>query len=137
MKPFNLQQAKAGKPVCTRDGHKARIVCWDAVDDDPNYKILALVEDDNRVERPTLYKQNGMLNLYDEERDLDLMMAGKKCQGWINIYNDEDTPHANTSKLFPAVRRTVGIKIYPTEQAALCHHDDDYYITTTKIEWEE
>ena len=24
-KPFNLEQAKAGKPVCTRDGRKARI----------------------------------------------------------------------------------------------------------------
>jgi len=24
-KPFDLEQAKAGKPVCTRDGRKARI----------------------------------------------------------------------------------------------------------------
>ena len=27
-KPFDLQKAKSGKPVCTRGGHKARIVCF-------------------------------------------------------------------------------------------------------------
>ena len=30
MKEFNLEQAKAGKPVCRRDGKKARIICYDA-----------------------------------------------------------------------------------------------------------
>lgn len=29
-KPFNLEEAKAGKPVCTRGGHKAKIICFDA-----------------------------------------------------------------------------------------------------------
>lgn len=29
LKPFDLEAAKAGKPVCTRDGRKARIICWD------------------------------------------------------------------------------------------------------------
>ena len=29
MKPFDLEAAKAGKPVCTRDGRKARINCFD------------------------------------------------------------------------------------------------------------
>ena len=30
LKPFNLEAAKQGKPVCTRDGRKARIICFDA-----------------------------------------------------------------------------------------------------------
>lgn len=29
LKPFDLEAAKQGKPVCTRDGRKARIVCFD------------------------------------------------------------------------------------------------------------
>ena len=29
LKPFDLEAAKAGKPVCTRDGRKARIICFD------------------------------------------------------------------------------------------------------------
>lgn len=41
-KPFDLEQAKAGKPVCTRDGHKARIICFDAKLE--NYSIIALVK---------------------------------------------------------------------------------------------
>ena len=30
LKEFDLEAAKAGKPVCTRDGRKARIICFDA-----------------------------------------------------------------------------------------------------------
>ena len=42
LKPFDLQQAKDGKPVCTRDGRKARIICFDRVGDFP---IVALTDD--------------------------------------------------------------------------------------------
>ena len=31
LKPFDIQKAREGKPVCTRDGRKARIVCFDRV----------------------------------------------------------------------------------------------------------
>lgn len=41
MKPFNLEEAKAGKPVCTRDGYDARILCFDAKN--PYYPVVALV----------------------------------------------------------------------------------------------
>lgn len=46
-KPFNLEQAKAGKPVCTRDRHKARIICFDAKL--KNYSIVALVKEKGSV----------------------------------------------------------------------------------------
>lgn len=29
LKEFDIEAAKAGKPVCTRDGRKARIICFD------------------------------------------------------------------------------------------------------------
>ena len=35
LKPFNLEAAKSGKPVCTRDGRKARIICFDAEGNKP------------------------------------------------------------------------------------------------------
>lgn len=41
LKPFNLDAAKQGKPVCTRDGCKARIICFDRKDNTP---IVALIE---------------------------------------------------------------------------------------------
>lgn len=48
-KPFDLEQAKAGKPVCTRDGRKARIICFNAKTL-CDYPIIALVENaDNSI----------------------------------------------------------------------------------------
>lgn len=31
MKPFDLRAAKAGAPVCTRDGEEVRIICFDRI----------------------------------------------------------------------------------------------------------
>lgn len=42
LKPFDLEAAKQGKPVCTRDGRKARIICFDAKGNNP---IVALIYD--------------------------------------------------------------------------------------------
>ena len=41
MKTFDLEAAKRGAAVCTRDGKQARIVCHDA--DNPLFRIVALV----------------------------------------------------------------------------------------------
>lgn len=41
MKPFNLEEAKAGKLVCTRDGRKVRLLCFDAKSN--NYPIVGLI----------------------------------------------------------------------------------------------
>ena len=48
MKPFNLDLAKAGHPVCTVDGRKARIVCFDRKIAD--YPLVVLIETRNGVE---------------------------------------------------------------------------------------
>lgn len=45
LKEFDLEAAKAGKPVCTRDGRKARIICFDAKCNKP---IVALIYDCNK-----------------------------------------------------------------------------------------
>ena len=29
MKPFNLEEAKAGKPICTRDGRRVEIISFE------------------------------------------------------------------------------------------------------------
>lgn len=48
LKPFDLEAAKAGKPVCTRDGRKARIICWDKKG---NYPIVALIQENENLKR--------------------------------------------------------------------------------------
>ena len=53
-KPFNLEEAKAGKSVCTRDGRKARIIYFDAkiLSD---YPIIALIENADNSIYETVY----------------------------------------------------------------------------------
>lgn len=41
MKPFNLEEAKAGKPVCTRDGKRVEIISF--TNSSSIYPILARV----------------------------------------------------------------------------------------------
>ena len=48
MRKFNLEEAKAGKPVCTRDGKDARI---EYIDSDSLYPIVARIVVDYYVGR--------------------------------------------------------------------------------------
>lgn len=108
LKPFDLKAAKVGKPVCTRGGKKARIICWDKKGSAP---IVALIEHEDS-EFDLSYHNNGSY-MSEGESGNDLMMLTKKKEGWLNIFKDfEDTVCC----------------VYPTEKD---------YITTIKIEWEE
>ena len=88
LKPFDIQKAREGKPVCTRDGRKARIICFDRkfYHDGYNYPIVAMVND-NDNELVHAYTQDGLL-VGNMECDLDLMMLPEKRIGWININKD-------------------------------------------------
>ena len=92
LKPFDLQKAKAGKPVCTRDGRKARIICFDYAGETGDYPIVALVsynKGNNRYERVLKYTSDGLFNKYgDCKHDEDLMMLPEKKEGWINVKKD-------------------------------------------------
>lgn len=69
-KPFDLNAAKDGKPVCTKDGRPARIICFDTKGD--IYPIIALVED-NGLEVTIHYNEEG--KSCNDDGDEDLMMA--------------------------------------------------------------
>lgn len=119
MKPFNLEEAKKGAKVCTRDGKKVRIVCFDVKNE--NHPILALLEEDGQ-EYLVSYDKDGYFSDDKSNDDLDLFMATEKHEGWVNIYKNNEQ------------YLTGGI--WKNENDALQHKDEDY-ITTTKIEWEE
>lgn len=118
MKPFDIELAKAGHPVCTRDGRAVRILCYDFItqEDTP---IITLVRLSEKREGIICYKADGR-NFAPEMAELDLVMAGEKKDGWINIYEGE-----------------IVSSIYATEKIALFNKIEDRYITTIKIEWEE
>lgn len=118
LKEFNLEAAKAGKPVCTRDGRKARIICFDAKCNKP---IVALIYDCNK-ETVFQYLENGRF-FVDQIDKYDLMMLPQKKEGWINIYKDFGD--------------TVCCAYLTKEDALKNRSIEDGYITTIKIEWEE
>lgn len=111
-KPFDLEAAKAGKPVCTRDGRKARIICFDTINKG-NYPIIALLEDKGS-EAIFYYNKDGKCNVGTE---LDLMMLPEKKEGWIIIHKEA---------------------IYDKETAEkIARETTANVIRIQKIEWEE
>lgn len=124
-KPFDLEQAKAGKPVYTRNGQEVRIICFDAKLGD--YPIVALVKGENSTQEILLtYTNEGELYHNDSEHPLNLVMPLKKKTGWVNMYhvNGEDT--------------VSGIKcIYKTKEEARIKAIIGGAANTIKIEWYE
>lgn len=121
MKPFNLEAAKAGKPVCKRDGRKARIICFDYNGETGDYPIVALVhynKGNKCYERVLKYTSDGLFNKYrDCQHDDDLMMLPEKKEGWVNVYKDS---------------------VYDTKDEALIGRSESRgYIDTIKISLEE
>lgn len=71
MREFDLSAAKAGAPVCTRDGMEARIICFDRVD--LEYPIIALYKTELGIEHMRSFSPNG-LQFDGVISDEDLMM---------------------------------------------------------------
>ena len=115
--PFDLEAAKQGKPVCTRDGRRARIICFDAKRKDEK-NIIALVpsKDYPGFEYLISYPNNG--NYYGgHENDGDLMMLSEKKEGWVNVYKE---------------------RVYKSKEEAVKNkYDGCTYIDTIKAEWYE
>lgn len=127
LKPFDIQKAKEGKPVCTRNGRKARIICFDAKGKQP---IIALLEREKTDEEIIqTYSMNGRYYEFRKEDHRDLMMLPEKREGWVNVYRDCDG--ANITK---------DDNIYSSREAAIASAqfiDGNHYVATTKINWEE
>jgi hypothetical protein len=134
MKKFDLEKAKAGAPVCTRDGKPVRIICWDAKD--PNYPIVALV-DNFDTETAETYTDDGFWQKDKTDNELNLMMATVKHEGYVLIVKARYSPHIllrNARSDFSAHCR-----IFPSERAAREAADAEKYTyeAIAHIEWEE
>ena len=121
MKPFDLEAARSGKPVCTRDGRKARIICFDRQVSE--YPIVSLVKDSNCKESIHYYDTEGKSSIHPK---LDLMMLPEKHEGWVNVYKSHDSRYAGYAS----------VEIYKTKEQAIKEADEDI-LATIKIEWEE
>jgi hypothetical protein len=122
LKPFDLEKAKQGAKVVTRDGRPVRIICWDRKG--KHYPIVALVEEAN-VEEEVIetYTLDGVC-VIEQMHDLDLFMTPTVVERWVNL-------HRGFGGLY-------NYRFYESEQGAF-KHKDDYgdYVATAKITWEE
>lgn len=81
MKPFDLEAAKRGKPIQTRDGRSVRFV-GHVPEASENYRVVAFVAGETYVQ---LYADDGKYVLGVETRH-DLFMATRTV--YVNLYRN-------------------------------------------------
>lgn len=135
LKPFNLEAAKSGKPVCTRGGRKARIICFDRVTSDNYSKVVACITTyDGKYEYVLTYGIDGYIVNSQHPKDEDLMMLPEKRSGWINIYNADTTFYYVDGRVFETKDKAVQ---EAKEEVEKEQREKNEYIDTIRVEWEE
>ena len=121
LKSFDLQAAKSGKPVCTRDGRKAIFLTTLSNKNFPVVAIVSCGQEENIYQ----YDINGICDEHDE--NLDLMMLPEKKEGWVNLYRDEESK-----------RVYCGEFIFSEREKAEKHYEcNDTKVATVPVNWEE
>jgi hypothetical protein len=125
LKPFDIEKAKAGAKVVTREGKNVRIICYDKIGTE--HPIVALIDAGN-VEMVFSFTEKGYHERYEQPHSLDLFLLSEKKEGWVNVYRDK----------YDFCKVKLGPHVYISEiDAESSRKDCPEYITTTKIEWEE
>ena len=123
MRPFDLELAKQGEPVCTRDGRNARIICFDAKNE--SYPIVALIQDGARECVFNFGLDGRFTHTKEDVDDIDLFMKSTQHTGWINIYNYNGKIHCDST-------------VYTSEEVAKSHRNSVVECIGTKpISWED
>lgn len=120
MKAFDIDKAKEGHPIVTRDGRKARILAFDV---QGYYPLCVAITIPNRNrEQVGLYGLDGVA-IPGRVTPSDLGLVSQKQRAWINIWQ---VPSYNTYR-------------YPTKEAALeaAEWNISELVDTIEIEWEE
>lgn len=117
MKPFNLQEAMAGKPVQTRDGREVTQLKFF---EDVNINLIIGVVAKNIW----TWNMEGQSDSLSGESNNDLFMALEKKSIWVNVYEVMDS-------LSEEFELSIG-KIHGTKESAMSSKNK-YYIKTIEI----
>lgn len=128
MKPFNLEEAKAGKPVCTRAGLPVRIIDYDALipHDGTLHRCLLVQITDGEKKITAPYNPNNGRYLFPKDATVEStshLQMGNRFIGWQNIVDDG---HGNR----------IGSCIWKTREEAE-KNKPLHCVSTIKIFWEE
>lgn len=83
-KPFDLEKAKAGEPIITREGESATFVAY-IPECASGHRLIVYI---HGRETTTDYFDSGKF-LNGGENLLDLFMAPKKIKRWVNVFSEE------------------------------------------------
>ena len=128
LKPFDIEEAKRGAPVYTRDGRKVRVLCFDAKQG--CLPIVTLVTNKNGEENLFSYFKNGKFSDNGNvDTNDDLMIGPLIKEGWINVYYfmNEETDYSTDNIIFNSKK----------DALEWVNKNDPDYITTIKVSWEE
>ena len=123
MKQFNLKEylKNPSKKIITRNGKPAKILCTNFISDRP---IIAEIDEQGGYSLS--YNYDGMHTNFQSPHDL--FFDTEKHERWINIYADPEYENA----MFTGA---CGYKA--KEEAEKGGIDNDNYVKTLKIEWED
>lgn len=99
MKPFDLDAAKNGAPIQTRDGRPAKLVAH-VPEANPEYRVLALVGG-----RVLTYTTAGTFHEGTVASEKDLFMTPAKRGGWLNIYPDPEETGVRSGFIYDSRER--------------------------------
>jgi hypothetical protein len=123
MKPFDLEAAKRGEPICQRDGRPV-LFLMHAPNAKEGQRVIILNECTVEFRRT----DGDCCNLCSV--DGDLMMAPTKHEGWIVVMGEEANPSDADW-----VRGTS--HLYASKQEAMNSHQGKHAVAVVKVEWEE
>lgn len=92
MKPFNLEEAKVGKPVYTRNGRRVEIISFENPSNN-NYPILAKVFFGKDDYEEFTFTESGTFFVAGKEFGADLMMVENETipSLWTQSCTEENT----------------------------------------------
>ncbi|WP_140920181.1 hypothetical protein [Limnobaculum xujianqingii] len=121
LKPFDLEAAKAGKPVVDRRGQHVRIICFDAKTQ--GYPLVALIHI-RGDEIPFSYTEHGRFyGKGDSPCERDLFMASTKREGFVNLYPPSINNHRQT--------------VFHVSKNSADRDADSTRVACIRIEWDE
>ena len=126
MRKFNLEEAKAGKPICTKNGLPVRIICWNKKTDN-NMPIIGLVKEYNN-EYAKYYTLNGECS-----NDIyDLYMAPTKHKAYVAVVESKSILGLTNSK-----KLIIGPFDSKEHAKNAVLNPNDKFISVGKVIWEE
>lgn len=112
MKPFDLEAAKAGAPIVTRDGRPAKFIAH-AAEAYPSQRLLVLIDGDVRLK----FENGKYASSPAHVSDNDLFMAPVKRTVWVNLYKYREARYRNNEEDANnrAASKRLGNRAWPIE----------------------